>query len=136
MSTETQSQSDYQSVEELIEEAQVLYDRHQCQDAALFWMSAYRIFRKRERKAGLPQTEFDKLAYGAIVASLKASGKLILLWAEKKSVNFTDKGFTCSDLRASLEALALDENHVEFPPSEKENEELNRIFGIQEPASA
>lgn len=121
---------DFRAVQALINEV-VQEDERTLQMAksVVAWLTAFNMFKKLERKIGLPISADSKLAYGGMVAQLKGSGKLTLLMAAKNPSVLEYLGVTYDDFAARVKELSWDDDWVENPLSVSERSQLEVAFG-------
>lgn len=128
---------DFESVRELIDESSNLYNQmSDCQAAALVWLSALRLFRKKEIRLGLPEVESDRLVYGMMIAALRSTGKAILINANKLGDQALPYSMTWRDFEAYVDQLYVDDAMNETPLTAKDTEILAELFADEHQASS
>ena len=105
------SERDFDPVKDLIEEVR---RRDSILNAVVTWQNAYTIFRRLERRLGLPETSREQIVYLAIVSDLRCAGYWLLecLAHQSAAYNATEVGMSLSALRACLGQLEVDERAV------------------------
>lgn len=108
------SERDFDPVKDLIEEVR---RRESVLNAVVTWQNAYTIFRRLEKRLGLPDSERERTVYLAIVSDLRCAGYWLLecLSASSVAYNAIEAGMSISALRACLTQLEIDERAVFLP---------------------
>ncbi len=108
------SERDFDPVKDLIEEVR---RRESVLNAVVTWQNAYTIFRRLEKRLGLPESERERTVYLAIVSDLRCAGYWLLeaLAAQPQLHNLAAVGMSLPALRACLTQLEVDERAVFLP---------------------
>jgi hypothetical protein len=120
------SKSDFEAVDELLVEVRKLQEEDHCLEASRIWFAAYRMFRKKEQRIGLPTSNDDANAhaYLGILNTLKGLGYTFLSWADELDIRSERLGFSTSDMKSILERLSLDEDMVLKPNTPEKDSEI------------
>ena len=105
------SERDFDPVKDLIEEVR---RRESVLNAAVTWQNAYLIFRRLEKRLGLPESERERTVYLATLSDLRGAGSWLLecLTGRSAAFNVADVGLSVPALRACLTQLEVDERAV------------------------
>jgi hypothetical protein len=121
---------DYALVRSLIEEVR---RRQNIANAVVTWHNAFMLFRKMERRIGLPEDAVNRDAYLAVVCELRASGYRLLRAVETGGID-TEKeiGIRVEAVRGCLEELAFDDRAEFLVQDAGLMEEIGRHFAENE----
>jgi hypothetical protein len=95
----------------------------------VWWMAAFDMFKKMERRSGLPTSTESRILYGAIVAALKSSGKLSILIADKNPQVLQLLELSKADIESRVKELCWDDDWVENPINAEDKKKLELAFG-------
>jgi len=119
----------YKAVQELLEEVQPNSQMLKLSKALVSWLAAFSLFKKLERKIGLPISAESKLGYGSIVDQLKASGKWLLLCVGNHPAVLEMLELSYEDVASRVKELSWDNAWVENPTTKEEKSKLLAAFG-------
>lgn len=98
----------------LVEDANRRARDKQLAQATVTWTNAFISFKRLRNKIGLPVGQAHKLYYGAILAALKASGKLLLAHMLKSNFDLESAvDITVENFQACVEELSDDDRLLE-----------------------
>lgn len=92
------------------------------------WLAAFNVFKNMESKIGLPSSSEAKLAYGAIVAELKGTGKFVVLASGRNPKVLELLEIRQVDLESRVKELVWDDKWVDSPITLKEQKALEAAF--------
>jgi len=95
----------------------------------VWWLAAFDMFKQMEREIGLPVSGESRLIYGALVAHLKAAGKISVLTADKNPQVLQLLEISKADIEARLKELRWDDDWVENPITSEDRARLQAAFG-------
>ena len=81
--------------------------------AVATWTNAFASFKRVRRNIGLPANGLQKLGYGAILAALKATGKMLLHEMHRGEVKPMIIGISLENFAACVEELQDDDRLLE-----------------------
>jgi hypothetical protein len=120
---------DFEAVQALLREVSEDERTLALSKAVVAWLTALDIFRKLERRIGLPATAESRLIYGGIVGQLKGTGKWLLVATGQNPRLLENLSLTHDDLNARVRQLTWDDEWVENPLTETERASLDQMFG-------
>ena len=118
----------YEPVNTLLAEVR---ERRKIANAVVTWMNSYKLFRKIEKRIGLPSMDDtdQRDAYLAIVRNLRASGEKLLHLAKTSGIDMkSDAEISEGNFGACLEMLDMDEGAVLLTKDDIAS--MERHFGI------
>jgi hypothetical protein len=81
--------------------------------AIITWANAFSSFKRLRKNVGLPVGPQSTLFYGGILASLKATGKMLMAWAEREKCDPAITGIRREDIKAAVDELIEDDVMLE-----------------------
>jgi len=117
------TEADYEPVKDLIAEVRI---RENLVKAIFTWQNAFTIFRKLEKRLGLPKSKRDATVYLAIVSELRSTGYWLLecISAHSEDFKFSDLGISVRALTACIQELEVADRAVFL---DEDTETLNRL---------
>ena len=123
------TQQDYEAVQALLREIREDESTLALSKAVVAWLTAFDVFRKLERRFGLPATSEGRLVYGGVVGQLKGAGKWLLVATGQNPKILSNLELTYDDLNARIQQLTWDDEWAENPVTEPERATFDQIFG-------
>jgi hypothetical protein len=120
-------EEDFEPVKDLIAEVRI---RENLVKAIFTWQNAFTIFRKLEKRLGLPQSKRDATVYLAIVSELRSSGYWLLecISRQHDGFNLRELGISVGALTACIQELEVADCAVFLSEDTETMERLERAF--------
>jgi hypothetical protein len=77
--------------------------------AVVTWMNAFSSFKQLRNRIGLPSDKLNQLRYGAILGSIKSTGKMLLVWVQAEGCDLKPAATTLATLHACVQELVDDD---------------------------
>lgn len=103
------TERDFEPVKDLIEEIRRREAGEGLAKAVVTWQNAFTIFKKLEKRLGLPESERDLVVYQAIVTELRSVGYWLTDCIADTPVDLAGFGLSAASLKACLTELEIDD---------------------------
>lgn len=119
---------DFEAVQALLDEVREDERLLHLAKAIVAWLTAFKVFKRLERRIGLPTAEEGRLVYGGIVGQLKGVGKWLLATVGRKPETLELLELKYEDLAARVRELSWDDDWAENPITPAERDQLDQVF--------
>jgi len=125
--------SDFEAVDDLIEECkEQLQEMEDLRVLTSLWLTAFKVFRKKERLIGLPESDRDRRFYSAALNGLRSFGKLLECKIDGHDPeDVLPKSVSLQDFQSMLHGLYLSDKSNEEPLTSSAVSDLEQLFGVQ-----
>lgn len=122
------TERDFVPVKDLIEEVRRRERDEDLAKAVVTWQNAFTVFKKLEKRLGLPQSERDLVVYHAIVSDLRSVGYWLVDCIHEASPDLQSFGISFSALKACLVELEIDDEIGAFSEDTQSLKALEKHF--------
>jgi hypothetical protein len=123
------TERDFEPVKDLIEEVRRREQSEGLAKAVVTWQNAFTIFKKLERRLGLPKSQRELVVYQAIVSDLRSVGYWLLDCTYDTPVDLASFGVGVASLKACLLELEIDDEIGSLAENAPVLAKLEQYFG-------